>query len=239
MIHLILFILLIITACNPSADDPLSHFLEQLQLDKSEVYMDGVVVQEISDDSGYSATAAVIPVLAERTDDFFELDAYILLASRTSGEIRAVYTEERAWTSDAYVLRDIEIESEPYQISPDARAMGVVLHYQSSSRVNRVESSELSLFVERNGELVRVLKNYYLMSSGVVTDGECDSSNSLRSRSIEVSDQRTNHLFDLKVLEKEEQSMITPESCSDPIVTKQERKFYLKFSNGRYQQVEE
>lgn len=239
MIHLILFILLIITACNPSADDPLSHFLEQLQLDKSEVYMDGVVVQEISDDSGYSATAAVIPVLAERTDDFFELDAYILLASRTSGEIRAVYTEERAWTSDAYVLRDIEIESEPYQISPDARAMGVVLHYQSSSRVNRVESSELSLFVERNGELVRVLKNYYLMSSGVVTDGECDSSNSLRSRSIEVSDQRTNHLFDLKVLEKEEQSMITPESCSDPIVTKEEMEFYLKFRDGRYQQVEE
>src|SRR5690625_6524116 len=76
---------------------------------------------------------------------------------------------------------------------------------------------------------MRVLKDYYLMSSGVVIDGECDSSNSLRSRSIEVSDQRTNHLFDLKVLEKEEHSMITPESCSDPIVTKEEMEFYLKF----------
>lgn len=237
MIHFILFVLLIVTACNPSVDDPLPHFLEQLELDRSDVYMDRVVLQEVADDSG--TIAAVIPVLREKTDDYFVLDAYVLLADRESGNIEARFFEERAWTSDAYVLEGIEIESEPYQIGPDARAIGVILHYQSSSRVNRVESRELSLFVESNGDLKRVLKDYYVMSSGVIIDGECDSSNSFRSRSMEVSDQRTNHFIDLKILEKEERSVITPESCTDPIVTKEEREFYLKFRDGRYQQVHE
>lgn len=237
MFHMMLFILFGWIAGYANSPDPLLLFLEQLEVDRSFVYMDGVALQELGDDSGM--IAAVIPVLSERTNDYFILDAYVLLSDRESGNIKAVFFEEGAWTSDAYVLNDIEIEPEPYPIAPDASAIGVVLYYQSSSRVNRVGSRELSLFVERNGDLTRVLKDYHVMGSDVVFDGECDSSSSFRSRNIEVSEQQTNGFYDLNVKEEEERRQLRPENCSDPDVTVKEREYDLKFSGGRYQQVEQ
>src|SRR5690625_6240608 len=100
MIHFILFMLLGMAAYQSPLDDPFLIFLEQLELDRAEVYMDGVVMQEMSDDSVY--IAAVIPVLVEKSDHYFVLDAYILLAARESAAIKAVVYEDMPGTREAY-----------------------------------------------------------------------------------------------------------------------------------------
>src|SRR5690625_8010713 len=169
MIHFILFMLLGMAAYQSPLDDPFLIFLEQLELDRADVYMDGVVMQEMSDDSVY--IAAVIPVLVEKSDDYFVLDAYILLADRESADIKAVFYEEKAWTSDAYFIRQIEIESEFYPVAPENKAFGVVLHYQRSSRVNRLDTRELSLTVEDDGVLEWRATTVYLMRSGIIIAG--------------------------------------------------------------------
>src|SRR5690625_7807120 len=110
MIQFILVMLLGIAAYQSRLDDPLLIFVGQLELDRADVYMDGAVMQEMSDDS--ADIAAVIPVLVEKSDDYFVLDAYNLLADRESADVQAVFYEGSAGAGDAYSISQLGMESE-------------------------------------------------------------------------------------------------------------------------------
>jgi len=239
MKHLIFILGLLICTSNVQAQetpDLITTVLGELDFAKSEVNMGRATKQEISGMPDKSIV--VIPKIAE-TDQksYMILDAYVLLVDNKTGQIEAKFVDERAWTSDAYILYDIEIQHKPYILNEETKAFGIILVYESDSRVNRFGERALSLFALSNKSLVRILKDYPLISTKSESGVNCNSEYEIRTRHLKVTDTMTNQYNDLKVIDNVEKGKSTEENCEPHTVTKTQNIEYLKFRNGKYQSV--
>ena len=161
------FILLLFVINNfysQSKNDVLSDkILKQLNINKKDIHKE--LYREKVLPNKTSNTVMVIPKYRTNETDpyghlYLELDAYIVVADNLTGKILSKYIEENAWTSDAFALADITIDTGIYQLNPENRAFGIRVSYEGSSRPNPFSKTELSLFIIQKNIIKRVLKNY-------------------------------------------------------------------------------
>jgi len=210
--------------------------LDELNFSKSEINMSRATQQEIKEMPGKSIV--VIPKIAELKEKaYIILDAYILLVDSQTGKIKARFVEKRAWTSNAYILYGIEVHPELYNLNEETKAFGIILEYESDSRVNRFGERAFSLFIQKDKKLVRVLKDYPLVSSTVENYSKCNSKYEVHSKTIKIADNKTNKYYDLKVVDNIEKSKTTEENCDPHVVSKSQNVEFLKYRNGKYQKA--
>lgn|SRR5690554_291065 len=134
--------------------------INELQLNEANIHY-GLVVDKIlpySEDK----TVFVIPVqtnVDEESNDYFEFDAYIVIADNKNRKIINKFHEPDAWVSDVVILESIEIDTGLYILNEETRAFGIRLNYSGSSRVNPYYETKLSLFILQDNKLKKILED--------------------------------------------------------------------------------
>jgi hypothetical protein len=91
----------------------------------------------------------------------FDLDVLVVQQADNGNTERAKIVsrlfEEAALDEDAVRIREIRVDTARYVLAPDARAFGLRIVYQGSSRANPYASETLTLYVPQGPRLAKVL----------------------------------------------------------------------------------
>lgn len=153
--------------------DHLSTILKQLKLKEKQINLELVSQKTLP----YDKTKSVIVVpkySSEVADDYFVLDAYIMVIDNKTGKIISKFVEPEAWTSDAVILTDISVDTGLYLLNKTTRAFGVRVNYRTQSQPNPYSESNLSLYIIDKNSLKEVLHNYRISRYGGEWDTKCN-----------------------------------------------------------------
>jgi hypothetical protein len=181
----------------------LDSVLDQLDLDQSNIKTELVVSKNIPNNS--NETIIVIPEIVDEGEMYFELNSHILIIDSKNGNIKKRFFESSKtnnWVSDAVQLTAITIDTAPYQISKKERAFGIRLHFIGSSRPNPYESETISLFMQSNNKLKKILNNYEILYKGGEWDTDCVGEFIDERKVFIVSTDKTNGCFAILVKNK-------------------------------------
>lgn len=106
-------------------------------------------------------------------EDYFEMDANIIIANNKTGNIIAKYQYPNAYTSDAVKLTSLEIDTGLYLLNSTTRSFGIRENYTGSSRPNPYSQTLLSLFIINKHEMKTVLNDLEINSSIGEWDTNC------------------------------------------------------------------
>lgn len=213
--------------------------LKQLNINKKdireELYREKVLPNKTSQ------TIVVIPKYrVKETDeyghDFYELDAYIVVAEKDSGKIIGNYIEKNAWTSDAMVISEIDIDTGLYQLNRKNRAFGIRVSYRGSSTPNPYSYTDLSLFLLHDAGLKKVLKNYKITISNGEWDTRCTGEFTDIYGAVDIDKNKTNGFQNLIIKSKirETKNFESKGACDERVTTKSNTT-YLKYDGKEYQ----
>jgi len=223
------FFLFIIICCNiysqAKNDVLMTKVLNQLNINKKDIRE--ALFREKVLPNKKSNTLMVIPKYrVNQTDeyghDFFEFDAYIVIADNTTGKILHKYVEENAWTSDAMVLSDITIDTGIYQLNTENRAFGIRVDYEGSSRPNPYHPTTLSLFIIQNNSIKRILKNYPIAEFHGEWDTNCAGEFEDVKGVISIDKNKTNNFSNLIIKNTivQTKNIPTKDDCTEKKTTK-------------------
>lgn len=174
--------------------------LEELELDLLEVKTDLIVSKELPDD--YPKTAVLIPEISDIGEQYFELNSHVILVNSLSVAIESSYYEgfqTNKWVSDAIVLQEISIDTAPYRVTEGKRAFGVRVKYMGSSRVNPYSEETLSLFIQQEDSLSKILSNYSIKDFSGEMNSSCGGDFWTEEKILLFSENKSNHYFDIIV----------------------------------------
>ncbi|WP_437395784.1 hypothetical protein [Flagellimonas lutimaris] len=146
-----------------------------------------------------------IPEIVDEGEHYFELNSHIVIADSRSGKIKYKYFESfqtNEWVSDAVELREIKIDTAPYQVLNEKRAFGIRVYYLGLSRPNPYENETLSLFVKSGNKLQKILGNYSVMDYGGEWDTDCWGEFVRNEKILFLSKKQTMGWFDILVKNK-------------------------------------
>ncbi|UQB70521.1 hypothetical protein KI430_02010 [Epilithonimonas zeae] len=212
--------------------------LKQLNINKKDIHEELYGAKVLPNKT--SQSVLVIPKYrVNETDEygheFFELDAYIIVADNATGKIINKYVEESAWTSDAMVLTDIGIDTGLYQLNDKNRAFGIRVSYRGSSNPNPYSYTDLSLFLAQNNILKKVLNNYQISRSSGEWDTRCSGEFTDIDGVVDIDKNKTNSFNNLIIKSKIQhtKSFQNKEDCQEKVTTKNSTKF-LKYNGKEY-----
>ncbi|MTH13989.1 hypothetical protein [Flavobacterium sp. LC2016-01] len=181
--------------------DHLNSVLRQLKLKESQIDLELFTEKVLPYDKAKSVL--VIPKYAsEVAEDYFVLDAYILMIDNTTGKIIYKFMEPNAWTSDAVILTDISIDTGLYLLNKSTRAFGIRVNYRNQSHPNPYSESILSLYIINKNVLKPVLHNYTISQYGGEWDTNCDGESEESNSAIDIDKLQTNNFSNLIVKTK-------------------------------------
>lgn len=135
----------------------------------------------------------VIPKISHKEDEnFFIMDANIVVIDHLTHEIVYRYHKSDAWTSDAMQLTDITIDTAPYRLNPSTRAFGIRVSYMGSSRVFPFSETVISLFIPKEDRLVKILDNYPVSLFRGENDMSCVGYSEWTENILMISNRQTN-----------------------------------------------
>lgn len=172
----------------------------------------------------------------ETDSDMGEYDLDVLIVATDTGAVLSRLLVEKAYTSDAWQLSSINIDTARYLLAPGIRAFGVRVDHSGSSRVSPAGESVLSLFVERGAKLQRVLADLPVASSNGDWDGNCAGQFSDVERRIGLASSRSNGLADLVVttLTSRRWTRMKKDECVDDKTHKSLQRALLRFDGKNY-----
>lgn len=110
----------------------------------------------------------------------FDLDVLVVQQADNGNTDRAKIVsrlfEEDALTEDAVRIGEIRVDSARYTLAPDARAFGLRILRQGSSRANPYSNESLSLYVPQGPKLAKVLDGLELTLEQGEWDTNCTGS---------------------------------------------------------------
>ncbi|GAA3772493.1 hypothetical protein [Flavobacterium ginsengiterrae] len=201
--------------------DHLDTVLKQLKLKKTEINLDLFTQKVLPNDK--SKRVMVVPkYTSEVSNDYFVLDAYILVIDNATGKIIYKFIEPDAWTSDAIILNNITIDTGLYILNNTTRAFGVRTSYHNTSRSNPYSEMNLSLYIVNNNSLKPVLKNYILQQSIGDWDTHCKGEFENETSTINIDKLQTKKFNNLIVKTKivKTKNMFKNGDCDDKETTK-------------------
>lgn len=212
--------------------------LAELSLKENEIHKELVVDKILP----YSTdkTVFVIPKYNTNEKDefghyFYEFDAYILLVENKSGKILNKFYESNAWTSDAINLLSIEIDTSLYLLNEQTRAFGIRINYTGSSRPNPYSRTDLSLFITKNNELKRILKDFSMNNFIGEWDTICSGEFEDLTSFINIDKTKNNGFYNIIVKQKikKTQNIPTKGDCIEKVKSIQKSKT-LKYNGEIY-----
>lgn len=177
--------------------------LKNLNIKKENCKVDLIVLKKIPNSP--EETIVVIPEIADEGEQYLELNSHILIANTKTGEITHKFFESsktNQWVSDAIQLREITIDTAPYNVTDNKRAFGVRVRYVGSSQANPYENETISLFVKSKNELINILKPYETLGYGGEWDTDCAGEFTNSKSTLIISREKTNGYFDILVKSK-------------------------------------
>jgi len=174
--------------------------LNKLHLKKENCKLDLVVLKE--NPANTNETIVVIPEIVEEAEDYFELNSHILVVASKTGTIKYRYfesSETNEWYSDAVRLVEIAIDTAPYHVTSESRAFGIKVRYLGSSQPNPYENETISLFIQKNESLERILKNVTIREYGGEWDTDCAGEFVEQNSIIIMSENTTNGYYDIQI----------------------------------------
>ena len=213
---------------------------QQLHLKCEDCYVEFVSEQILPGSEEFSIW--VIPKIAfMETDEYsgksFSLDSYILLVNNQTGKIVNKYYEPGAWSSDAYQLITISIDTPRYRLGDKIWAFGIRDSYKASSSVNPSSSNYVSLFIPQGDSLKKVFGYSSLEFQGefgINGEGQSHSTNG----GIILSENETNGFFDI-ILKNETANTIydlVENDIQEDVTTEEDFKFF-RYTNTGYKET--
>ncbi|MDA6069659.1 hypothetical protein NJT12_08505 [Flavobacterium sp. AC] len=193
--------------------DHLDTVLKQLNLKESDINQNLFTQKILPYDKDKSVL--VIPKYIVNEEDneghfYFELDAYIVVIDNATGKIICKFIEPNAWTSDAFVLTDISIDTGLYLLNKTTRAFGVRVDFNASSKPNPFSETNLSLYIIEKGSLKQVLKNYKISQSHGEWDTNCAGEFEYSNSTFDMGKVQNNNFSNIIVKTKIVQTISTP-----------------------------
>ncbi|WP_103070127.1 PA3715 family protein [Aquimarina sediminis] len=177
--------------------------IQQLNLDKQKI-KEEFIVSKVQPHNP-NETIVVIPEIAGEEDEhLFELNSHIVLVDNTTGKITHKYFESsktNGWVSDAVILSEISIDTAPYILAKDTRALGVRVFYYGMSKPNPYSNRTISLFV-KSGDALKEVLHYDVEDYGAEWDTQCAGESTSVKNTFIMSEEKTNGYFDIIVKSK-------------------------------------
>lgn len=215
-----------------SQEKLISDTMVQLQILESKAYSQQIAFHDFG-----SKSLIVIPVISEEEEGILIFDANVVLIDNKTGKIISKYLGEKAWYSDAVILRNIEIDSTTYRLNGSNFGYGIKIDYANQSRPNPYYSTELSLFIQDGEKLKPVLKDYRISYLNGETDTRCNGDFETHSKSMEITDSESNGFYNLKFTDSIGKSVSTDEKCETTIVENSQEMKILQYKDGMYKNV--
>lgn len=240
--NLIAFFSLVVLSSNSLIAQPselIKKVLLNLNLQEKDCFLPFIKEQVLPDSE--SKSIIIIPTIAELEDDYFSLNSYVLIVETSTGFILSQFFESHKtnnWLSDDLQLESIEVDLGPYNLNKETSAYGVRVKYAGSSRVNPYYNETISLFVQQKDQLKRILNNYEIKLSQGEWDGLCEGEFKEEKKTIEVTQNVTNGLFDIII--KNNITITTNTKVDDDCIDKEtysNKTEILQFNCTEYQTI--
>lgn len=131
----------------------------------------------------------------------FDLDVVVVQQADNGNTDRTTVVarlfEPKALTHDAVRIEDIRIDTSRYRLAGDARAFGVRVRYQGSSRSNPYSNETLSLYVPQGARLAKVLDRLEMSQERGEWDTRCAGSFETMRGSLSLGPGTSNGYADL------------------------------------------
>lgn len=194
-------------------DDQLNTVLSQLKLKESQINMELFTQKVLPYDKDKSVL--VIPKCQVNEQDneghsYFVLDAYIVVINNTTGKIICKSVEPGAWTSDAFVLSGISIDTGLYILNKTTRAFGIRVDYNGSSKPNPFGETNLSLYITDKNSLKQILKNYTVSNYSGEWDTNCAGEFQESNSAFDMDKVQTHNFNNIVVRTKIVKTVNTP-----------------------------
>lgn len=216
----------------------LTKVLKQLNLKETDVREDLCAVKAIPFDKSLSILA--IPKITKQEIDasnngYYEFDLYVLIVDSNSGQIKSKFFEENALTSDAIVLSSIEIDTGLYNLEKNVRAFGIRVFYNGSSQPNPYHQTDLSLFINDNKSLKRILVNYPISEFHGEWNTDCAGEFETIESTIDIDKAKSNNFYNLIVNQKtiNQINRKVKDDCNEK-KTYKKKILILKFDKNQY-----
>lgn len=181
------------------------------------------------------AVAQFVPHAAGEDEYGGDYDLHLFKVDAQTGKLLKKYLKIDTYISDAIALRSIEIDSAPYRLTENIRAIGIRTNYEGGSRVFPYNNSSLHLYD---------LDNKNKMLSGLVVDlyrgendGQCNSEWEEHKGTLQMLHTKTQGYADIRVniKIKSEGMKETNNDCIDLDAKYNQVSFVMKFDGKAYQ----
>lgn len=133
-----------------------NHILAQLNIKYEDCYLEFISERVVPGNE--TLTIWLIPKIAffekdEYGNKAFELDSYVLLADTKTGKIVSKYYKPTNWSSDAYELMSVVIDTLGYELNSDKITFGINSYSRASTRVCPTGDGFIELFAQEGDSL--------------------------------------------------------------------------------------
>ncbi|MGN6578741.1 MAG: hypothetical protein ACTHJ1_01975 [Bordetella sp.] len=164
-------------------------------------------------------------------------DLEVLVADTATGAVVAHRYEKAALQFDAVAIRELVIDTAPYQLTPQQRAFGIRVDYDNMSRASPYEAKALSLYVMQGSTLSKVLGGLNVKESGGEWDENCAGTLHETVRTIAIGPADKSGYAALKVTSKTNTtvSALKAGNCVDHTKTAKPSIATLQYRDGHYE----
>jgi hypothetical protein len=146
-----------------------------------------------------NATIVLLALPQGDDEDFQIYDTYLVIADTKTGAILYSIFESERYTSDAVRLTGLQIDTAPYRLAANVRAIGIRAHYTGSSRPNPYGEETLSLYIPQGKTFTKVLDDFVTYQSNGEWDTNCAGNFSTSKSVLVISTEKTNGYNNIQV----------------------------------------
>lgn len=164
-------------------------------------------------------------------------DLEVLVADTATGAIVAHQLRKSALQFDAVAIRELVIDTAPYQLTPRLRAFGIRVDYDNMSRASPYGARALSLYVMEGARLRTVLDGLMVKESNGEWDENCAGTRRETLRTIAVGPAGKSGYAALRVTSRTTTTVSTLAAgdCVDHTKTAKPSIATLPYRDGRYE----
>jgi hypothetical protein len=221
-------------------DSTLNKILLQLKLNKSEIKEDLCVEKRISQNDQTSIW--VIPKFTKGEkgqfdEDYFMLDAYILIVENVSGKIISRFFESEDWVSEGVsVLSGIEIDTAPYKLDFQNRGFGIRVYHQGASRANPSNDVYFSLFLQDGNSIKKILDEQLIERYTGEWDTNCVGKFEITDSTIIIGDKISKGFYNILIKQtvREVKNLLISDDCVEKELKANIKSIILKYNGKEY-----
>lgn len=184
-----------------------------------------------------SATIVLLALPQGDDEDFQMYDTYLVIADTQTGTILYSLFEKERYTSDAVRLTGIQIDTAPYRLATNVRAIGIRATYTGSSRPNPFGEETLSLYIQQGKTFTKVLHDFVTYQSTGEWDTNCAGNFSSSKSVLVILPEKTNGYSTIQVNTKTTDTENIPkgDDClSSDTETKSSHKLIFNIKENQY-----